>query len=248
MAYYDGFDYQQYWVGKEYENGAEKIVLRKFFKKIPRRDSIIDIGAGFGRHAAIYAPVFEKCLLIDPSEDLLNQAKLNLKGLKNLTFKVGIAERLPAGKESFDTALVIRVVHHLEKLDKIFSEVHRILKPGGFLILEFANKIHFGARIRALLKGDFSFAGNLLPQEQRSPKSIKTGKIIFLNHHPGKVKRELKKAGFEIIEVLSISNFRLPVIKKLLPYSVLLSLENLLQKSLASFYFGPSIFVLAKRS
>lgn len=246
-AYYDEFDYQQYWVGREYEDRAEKIAIKKFFEKIPQKESLIDIGAGFGRLTSAYSPLFKKCFLVDPSEDLLGQAKLNFKGLKNLTFKVGEAEKLPVDSESFDVALMVRVIHHLEDPTKALAEVYRVLKPGGFLILEFANKIHFRARIRALLKGNFSFASDFSPQEQRTPISINTGKIAFLNHHLEKIKQDLKKAGFKILEVLSVSNFRLPLIKKLIPSPLLLFLESLLQKPLARVSFGPSLFILAQK-
>ena len=250
MAYYDDFDYQQYWVGREYEDQVEKIAIKKLLKKISQKGSIIDIGAGFGRLASAYACLFKRCLLIDPSKDLLNQAKLNLnlKGFKNLTFKVGTAEKLPVDSGSFDVALVVRVIHHLKDPEKTLAEIHRILRPRGFLILEFANKIHFRARIRALIEGNFSFAFDVKPQEQRTPESIKAGKIAFLNHHPKKIKQDLKRTGFEIVEILSVSNFRLPILKHLLPSPALLFLENLCQKPLAKISFGPSLFVLARKS
>lgn len=246
-AYYDGFNYQEYWVNREYEDQAEKLAIKKFLKEIPQRDSLIDIGAGFGRHASVYGPVFKKCFLIDPSKDLLAQAKKNLKSYSNLTFKVGMLEKLPVDSGSFDAALVVRVIHHLEKPEKAFREIYRVLKPGGFLILEFANKIHFRARIRALLRGSFTFASDFSPQEQRSSENIKAGKIVFLNHHPEKIKECLKKASFGVVEVLSVSNFRLPVLKKLIPSPLLLFLGSLVQKPLAKISFGPSLFVLAQK-
>jgi len=255
-SYYDDFDYQSYWIGRKYEDGVEKLAIKKFLKRIPQKDSLIDIGAGFGRLAEVYVSSFNRCLLVDPSKELLGQAELslrNLRGLKrlrslkSLTFRVGNAERLPVESESFNVALVVRVIHHLEKPEQAFREIYRVLKPGGFLILEFANKIHFRARIRAWLKGDFSFSRNLFPQEQRTSESIKAGKIVFLNHHPETIRNELKKTGFVIMEILSVSNFRLPLIKTLLPPPALLFLENFCQKPLAKIYFGPSIFVLAQK-
>jgi ubiquinone/menaquinone biosynthesis C-methylase UbiE len=246
-AFYDEFDYAAYWQGRHYEDKAEKIALKKFFDLIPQKDSLIDIGAGFGRHTKLYAPLFNRCLLVDPSENSLAQARRDLGSYSNLTFRVGKAEMVPAAAESFQVALLIRVIHHLEKPADAFREVFRILKPGGFLVLEFANKIHFLARVRAIIGGDFSFVGNLLPQEQRSTESIRKGKINFSSHHPQKIEKDLLEAGFAITSSLSVSNLRFSLFKRTIPSSPLLFLENILQNPLAKFYFGPSIFILAKK-
>ena len=247
MAYYDDFDYQSYWTGREYENEAEKIAVRRFLKKIPHKNSLVDVGAGFGRFTNVYAPYFEKCWLVDPSNDLLNQAKLNCQGFKNLIFKIGEAEKLPIDSDKADVVLMIRIAHHLEEPEKAFLEAHRILRTGGFLILEFANKIHFRARLRAVVGGSLSFGRDRTPREQRSLANIEAGKINFLNHHPRQIRKDLEKSGFVVIGFLSVSNFRSPIVKKLLPSPLLLLLEKHLQKPLAKIFFGPSIFVLAKK-
>lgn len=245
---YDSYNYPQFWHGREYEDKAEKIALKKFFSKISKKDSVIDIGGGFGRLAEVYAPEFEKCLLIDPSEKLLNLAKKNLKNFKNLEFREGTGENLPVEDATFDTTLMIRVVHHLPNPEKVFQEASRVLKPQGFLILEFANKIHFLARLRAWIRGDFGFTGKLEPVDQRSLESISSGTIPFLNHHPKFIFQQLERPGFKIISVLSVSNFRHPIFKKLIPLSLLLILESICHKPFAICHFGPSIFILCQKT
>lgn len=247
-APYDFFDYPSYWKGREYEDRVEKIALKKLLAKIPDKSSIVDIGGGFGRLAEVYTPVFKRCLLIDPSEKLLDEAKKRLKKFKNIEFKKGRAEDIPASQGDFRVALMVRVVHHLSEPEKAFREAQRVLKPQGYLIVEFANKIHFSARLRAWLRGDFGFSGNLEPVDQRSAKSIKAGIIPFLNHHPQAVKNSLEKFGFRIVTQLSVSNFRHPVLKKIIPLRMLLFLESNLQPLASKLYFGPSIFVLAKKT
>ncbi len=246
---YDSYDYPQYWLGREYEDRAEKIALRKLIKKIPssQRKKILDIGAGFGRQTPVYAPLFKKCILLDASKKLLGKAQSRLKKYSHLEFKQGRAEDLPFPKEEFEAALIIRVIHHLPEPKKAFLEAQRVLKPQGYLILEFANKIHFRAKLRAWLKGDFYFTKDLSSIEQRSLASIKAKKIPFLNHHPQKIEKDLSQAGFKIIERLSVSNFRHPLIKKIVPLSILLKLETISQKPLVKIYFGPSIFLLCQK-
>jgi len=246
---YDSYNYAQFWEKRNYEDQAEKIALKKLFQKIPssKRNLIIDIGGGFGRLGEIYAPEFKKCFLVDPSEKLLNLAKKKLKNFKNIEFKKGSGEKLPFKENSFDVALIIRVIHHFQNPEKFFKETSRILKPQGFLILEFANKIHFLACLRAWSRGNLKFTKQLESIDQRSPKSIATETIPFLNHHPKFVINLLNKNGFEVISILSVSNFRHHFLKKVIPLPMLLFLESKIQKIAASFYFGPSIFILAKK-
>ena len=253
-APYDSYDYPRYWLGREYEDQTEKIALKKLLSLIPkeRRGSIIDIGAGFGRHTQVYTPMFKNCLLLDPSENLLTEARSRLKSLANLEFKLGKAAKLPFADGQFDVAIIIRVVHHLPEPNDAFLEAARVLKPHGYLILEFANKVHFRARIRAWSKGNFRFCKDLSPVEQRTPESIKARKITFLNHHPKKIEDDLSDAGFKIIERLSVSNFRHSLIKKLIPLKVLLFLESHFSIIHSPFsilqYFGPSIFLLCQKT
>ncbi len=246
---YNLIDYSSYWQGRQYEAEAEKIALQKLFSFLPkkRQKTILEIGAGFGRLANFYAPLFKNVILIEPSEKLLKEAKENLADQKNIVFLLGKGEALPQESHSIDVALMVRVSHHLNDLNLVLGEINRVLKPNGFLILEFANKIHFKARIRALARGNFSFSKNLVPQDQRR-QSKNDPQIVFLNHHPRVVLKTLSKNSFKVKKILSVSNFRSPFLKKVIPQRWLLFLEKNTQDFLAPFWFGPSIFILAKKN
>ncbi len=246
-APYDSYNYLSYWEDRSFEDDCERIAVDRFLERIGRRKSIIDIGGGFGRLLSLYASLFEKCVVADPSEKLLAIGRKLNQAVKNVSFKKGSLPRLPFPKESFDTVLLIRVSHHLPQLLASFQEINRLLRPKGFLVLEVANKIHFLARVRAFLTGDFAFAKNLEPVERRSPESIKKRTITFSNHHPEKVMNDLNLAGFEIKEVFSVSNFRNPLLKRVFPHHWLLLLEKIAQKPLGQFFFGPSIFILCQK-
>jgi SAM-dependent methyltransferase len=249
MAFYNSYNYQQYWQGREYEHESEKIALEELFKKIPQKSqkSILEIGAGFGRLALIYTPKFSRCLLIEPSRKLINQAKQNLAKQKNITIKEGKAESLKI-KSKFDVVLLVRVAHHLEDLAPTFKNINHSLKEDGYLILEFANKINFKSKLKMWLRGNFAFSQDLKACDRRSAANINKETIPFLNHHPRKISQDLFEAGFKTIDRLSVSNFRWPLLKKLIPAKILLRGEKALQSPLAKINFGPSIFVLAKKT
>lgn len=250
QALYDTYDYPRYWLGREYEDQAEKIALKKLFKLIPsqQRDSLVDIGGGFGRLAPVYAPLFKHCLLVDPSRRLLVQAKKKLRRrASKIKLQEGSVEALPAASGQFDAALLVRVIHHLPDPEKALLEAYRVLKRGGFFILEFANKIHFLACLRAWSKTDLHFTKVLKPVNQSTQKKGTTT-IPFLNHHPQLIEKQLRSAGFKILTGLSVSNFRYPHLKHVLPLRWLLFFESLLQKPLYLCRFGPSIFLLCQKS
>ncbi|HUW24023.1 MAG TPA: class I SAM-dependent methyltransferase [Patescibacteria group bacterium] len=244
---YDSYDYLSYWEDRSFEDNCERMAVEKFLKKIGWRETVIDIGGGFGRLLSLYAPFFHKCVIIDPSEKLLAIGRQLNKNIKNVSFKKASLPKLPFGQGTFEVALMIRVSHHLPHLLPALKEISRVLKTDGFLVLEVANKIHFLARVRAFLTGDFFFAKDLSSVERRSPESIKHRSIAFSNHHPRQVIGDLTKAGFVVRETSSVSNFRSLFLKKIFPISWLLEGEARCQKPLGRLFFGPSIFILAQK-
>jgi hypothetical protein len=69
-----------------------------------------------------------------------------------------------------------------------------------------------------------------------------------VNHNPRTVIKQLAHAGFKVKKTLSVSNLRSPVLKKIVPKSGMLALENLMQAPLAKTYFGPSTFFLIQKA
>lgn len=244
---YDFYNYQNYWKGRSYEDNSERMALEKFFAKISLREVIVDIGGGFGRLCNSYSALFKKCILIDPSQKNIAEGKNLYKNFDNILFKKGSLPSLELPDNLADAVLMIRVAHHLDNLKPSFGEINRILKKDGFFIFEFANKLHFIAKIKALLSLNFKYFSDTSPVEKRSQSSIKQRKITFVNHHPQKIIEDLKSAGFEIVDKLSVSNFRSSILKKILPRKPLLYLEKIAQKPLSEIFFGPSVFLLAKK-
>lgn len=248
-SFYDdpNFDYQKYWLGREYENQAEKIAFRRFLKLIPCKDNLLDAGGGFGRLATEYASHFQECLLVDASEKNLGIAKKLFHQYPNLKLKKGFLENLPLKDNSFGVVICIRTVHHLKNPQKAIQEIYRVLKPGGYLILEFANKARFKNMLKACLKLNLNYLTN------HQPSSINHySQVPFFSYHPNQIKTLLLSNHFSVIKTLSVSNFREPWLKKIIPFKILIWIEQFFSW-LSSYcvvlqYFGPSIFVLAQKN
>jgi SAM-dependent methyltransferase len=60
---------------------------------------------------------------------------------------------LPLADEDFDAVLNCVSVQYLQYPDAIFSEIHRILKPGGIAIISFSNRMFYQKAITAWRDG-----------------------------------------------------------------------------------------------
>ena len=239
----ESYDYKEYWEGRDYENQSEFIALRKLLPTdFDEKRSVIDIGGGFGRLLPVLKDSFGDVTIFDYSQKLLDDANLTGEklGLKIKTIKGDIFSISQSVGRKYDCAVMVRVSHHLDDLEKVFLEVSKILEPGGIFILEVANKIHFKAVITNLFKRNFSYF-------DKDPVSVATKDVTFLNHHPMYVEKLLTDSGFKIEKMLSVSNLRSPLLKKFIPLKLLLIKEKFLQDILTPFYFGPSIFYKLKK-
>ncbi len=249
-AHYDDYDYLAYWEGREYENAAEEAAIEALLDKIPKIKTICEVGAGFGRLIHTYSFRAKNIIVSDPSGKLLSFARAKYAKRKNIKFVHSTLENLPQKIRpgSVDLLIMVRVLHHISDLAACFKIMNTLVKDEGYLILEFANKEHLKATLSEFMKGNVTFPLDISPKEVRSENS-KAGKTLpFLNYHPDLVKEELEEAGFKSIFKLSVSNIRSPLVKRILSTNTLVSLEKNLQRPLSYINFGPSIFVLAKKT
>jgi ubiquinone/menaquinone biosynthesis C-methylase UbiE len=239
MYYYDdpGFSYPAFWTDREYEHEAEIIAIQKLLGAT-RVDTAVDIGGGFGRLVECVSHYARRIILIEPSKV---QRKLAESFASKAIIKDGNAEDTGLPTKSCDLVVMVRVAHHLPDLQDSLHEIYRILKPGGFLVLEFANSNNFKSRLRHYFKLRSVPGGPIQVNESTETE------VPFLNHHPATVKKMLQQNGFIIRKTLSVSNFRSPMLKKILALSTLLTIEQFLQGLLAKIAFGPSLFILVQR-
>jgi ubiquinone/menaquinone biosynthesis C-methylase UbiE len=240
----DDYNYLKYWDGRDYEHAAEEIAIRKLLegKKV---GTAVDIGGGYGRLCILLQQYADKVTLAEPSKEQLKIAKTYLKDYPEIDQKLMQADQLEFKNGSMDLITMIRVMHHLPDPSKEFSELARVLSDDGYLILEVANYAHGRNRIKHALKF------KKLPTEPvdiRSEANKREEEIAFVNHNPKTVVKQLAHAGLKVEKVLSVSNLRSPSVKKVVPQSMLLSLETFLQTALAKTYFGPSVFFLVRKA
>lgn len=237
-------NYLQYWDGREYEHAAEEIAIKKLLRG-KRFKHAVDIGGGYGRLCLLLENYAEKVTLAEPSQQQLDIAADFLKDHPEVDRKLMQADDLKFKDGSVDLFTMIRVMHHLPDPAPEFSEIARSLADDGYAIIEVANYAHARNRIKHLVRGQRL---PVKPVDIRSEQNKREEEIAFVNHNPKTVLRQLEHAGLNVVSTLSVSNLRSTQLKKLLPKKLLLTAEFVLQKPLASSYFGPSVFFLVKKS
>ncbi len=246
--FYNDYDYMAFWHGRTYENHADEIAISRLLSiikkdKLTKYSNFIDIGCGPGRMVHLYEPLWNEITLLDSSADQLKEAQEQVKDRDKSDVVLANAQKIPLQDDKYDAALCIRVFHYIYDPAEVFKEMNRILKPNGYLILEIPNKLNIKNRIRLIFmkdRGHASSNNEILRSKQKE-------NIVFINHDPRRIETLLKLNKFEIVEILSVSNFRSPFLKKIFPISFLVFIEKFTQKELASLWFGPSIYFLVKK-
>jgi glycosyltransferase involved in cell wall biosynthesis len=105
---------------------------------IEKTETVLNVGCGDGSQAIIYHGRFNKMVGIDINPDRLALANLAMAyyDIKNFETICANVERLLLS-ESFDKALAIDLIEHVVEPDKVLSEIKRLLKPAGELMITF---------------------------------------------------------------------------------------------------------------
>lgn len=96
---------------------------------------VADLGCGTGSVAEALAPMVRKVIAIDASEAMLRACKQRLEPYGNVELHRADLEALPVEDRQLDAATLILVLHHLPDPAKVISEVARVLRPQGRLLI-----------------------------------------------------------------------------------------------------------------
>ncbi len=155
------------------------------FALIKKGDVVIDLGSGAGNDCFIArAETGEmgKVIGIDMTEAMINLARKNAEkaGYHNVEFRLGEIENLPVSSEVADVIVSNCVLNLVPNKNKAFSEIYRVLKPGG----------HFSI-------SDIVLLGNL-------PNKIRQAAELYAGCISGAIQKDeylsiIKDSGFENI-------------------------------------------------
>jgi len=196
---------------------------------------LLEAGAGAGRNTPRYAG-YERVVLLDYSTTQLQQAQARLGQSDRYIFVAADVYRLPFVDGLFDGATMVRTLHHMADAPGALSQIRNVLQPGSVFILEFASKLNLKSILRYLVG-----------RQRWSPFSLEPVEFVELNFdfHPKAVRAWLREIGFRIEKTLTVSHFRLGLLKKLVPTGILVALDALAQWTGLLWQLTPSVFVKA---
>lgn len=234
---YEGSDYQQsFWEqgGREYEDRAEAIALKRMLPKNGKL--MLELGAGAGRNTPRYAG-FERIVLLDYSTTQLIQAQEKLGCSDKYIYVAADIYRLPFRDRQFDAATMIRALHHMADAPKALKQIRNVLRSNAVFILEFANKLNLKSIVRYITG-----------RQKWNPFSLEPVEFVKLNFdfHPKAIRKWLGELGFSIEKTLTVSHFRLGLLKRIVPARLLAALDGLFQPTGEFWQFTPSVFVKAR--
>lgn len=236
---YEGSDYRtRFWEGqgRDYEDQAERVALRRLMP--PTGKTLIEIGAGFGRLADEYTG-YDQVVLFDYSRSLLREAQAHFGKDPRFIYVAGNWYEMPFVDGLFDTLTQVRTLHHAADVPALFAELRRISHPQSTYVLEFASKRNLKAILRFVAR-----------RQDWSPFELEPVEFVELNFdfHPGWIREQLTLADFTPGRMLTVSHFRLPVVKKVVPTGTLVALDRMASLTGNMWQLSPSVFVRSKRT
>ena len=166
------------------------------FAQIKEGHTVIDLGSGAGNDVFVARALTGekgKVIGIDFTEEMITKARINndKMGFNNVEFRYGDIEKLPVNENQADVIISNCVLNLVPDKKKAFSEIYRVLKPGG----------HFSV-------SDIVIEGEL-------PEKIKNAASVYAGCVGGAVKKEeymdlIKQSGFSNVTVQKEKEFTLP--------------------------------------
>ena len=150
-------------------------------------EAILEIAPGPARLTADLAPdLVRRIVLLDASRQMLTEARRRLEeaGRRARGVVQGDAFRLPM-RGSFDAVYTFRLIRHFDLPDRLrlYQQVARLLRPGGYLVFDAVNKVVSG------------------PLRARHPDGHQHYDALL---NPEAIRSELRQTGFEIVSMQGI--------------------------------------------
>jgi SAM-dependent methyltransferase len=166
------------------------------FARIRKGDTVIDLGSGAGNDAFIArheTGESGKVIGIDFTPAMIERARKNAmaRGYSNVEFRQGDIDDMPVTSNAADVMVSNCVLNLVPNKHKVFSEIYRVLKPGG----------HFSIS-DIVLEGE-------LPEKWKRVAELYAGCVS------GAIQRDeylhiIREAGFSNITIQKEKNIELP--------------------------------------
>ena len=133
------------WTGERFIPGLageiefEHVHRYLFAAQFCQDKEVLDVASGEGYGSNILASSAKSVIGVDVAEDAVAHASAKYVS-ENLTFRLGMAQNLPVEDNSIDVVVSFETLEHIDEHEKFLSEIKRVLKPGGILVMSTPDK------------------------------------------------------------------------------------------------------------
>ncbi len=123
------------------DTAIEHLHRYAFARELARGKDVLDVACGEGYGANLLSGVASTVVGVDIEPGVIAHAS-NRYGNK-VTFSVGSCTNLPLPDSSIDVVVSFETLEHIADHEKMLSEVKRVLRPDGTLILSTPDKLNY---------------------------------------------------------------------------------------------------------
>ena len=161
-------------------------------------EKIIEAGCGTGRFTLKLAQAGHEVSAFDVSGQMLSEAREKVEGGgagDRVSFALGDIEHINAADNAFDGAFTNAVIRHFPDPQKSISELARVVRPGGIVVVDYLNRSLFNLA---------DAARNLLGLGKPAPRPG-----FFKNYYSslGEMREHMRRAGLAVAETRSVLKF-----------------------------------------
>jgi SAM-dependent methyltransferase len=184
------------WIDRTFYAGVEnnwddKLFRERILSRLTKNTVLLDVGAGAGivEEMHFQGHVARICGIdLDPrveQNDKLDEGK------------IANAAHIPYGPDTFDVVFADNVMEHLDNPVAVFTEIWRVLKPGGVLLFKTPNRSHYMPLIARLTPLSFHQFVNRL----RGREAEDTFPTHYLANSDAQVRSVAELVGLEVTSV-----------------------------------------------
>jgi len=219
---------------KEFVHQQRLRIMLELVERIapPAKARILDAGCGAGLAAVALARrgyVVQAVDTVRAMVDLTSRRAIEAGVDPHVTTALGDIDSIPFADETFPLAVVMGVLPWLPSIEKPLRELHRVIQPGGHLIVSLDNRWSlcrfFDPLMNPLLSPTKELARSILQRLGRTESSVRS--YLTSNRQLHSL---LRATGFEKLEAITLGFGPFTLFRhELLPCRVGLSVHRSLQ-------------------
>ena len=166
-------------------------------------ERVLDLGCHIAFYSNFLARKGHKVVGADVDKDALEIARKKFSH-PNLEIIETDGKKLDLEDNTFDCALLLEVLEHSQDPRGLVQEIHRVIKPGGFLILSVPNAASYHTIGRTLLLDIKSYFRKM----ESWPEFAADQRDHYFYWDPFTIYRLLNRQGFKYVDHRFIDNFK----------------------------------------